>query len=351
MSNKFFTVAASLVALGAAANGCGQDGQPSALTDVASPLAIDGAGSARVAEFSLWSQAVRVESLPGTDPAFNTSSLDGCPLMSRDGKKFYMASNRPGGQGKIDIWVASRASESEPWGAPVNVGPPINSADDDFCPTVDRDGHRFFFVSDRATWAGGAACGGTDIYETRFRSDGSAEDPINLGCHWNGGPNSAAGEASPSPLPESGSGPVLYFSSARAGGFSSEAPGTIGGDQDVYMSRSRGGIYGQAELVSGVNSASEDAQPNVRRDGLEIFFFSNRGGTLGLADIYAATRPATSVSWSAPVNLGSSVNSTAADSRPSISWDGTTLYFGSTRAGGEGSSDIYVTTRQKLYGN
>lgn len=351
MSNKYVSMAGSIAIISASLIGCDNDGQPSGVARVVAPLEVDAPAAARVQQFSAWSQAVRVESLPGTDPAFNTSFLDGCPLMSRDGKKFYMASNRPGGQGKIDIWVSSRESVSEPWGAPVNLGRPINSADDDFCPTIDRDGHRFFFVSDRAAWAGGAACGGTDIYVTRFRSDGSAEEPVNLGCHSDGGPNSAAGEASPSPLPESGSGPALYFSSARAGGFSAEAQGAVTGDQDVYVSRSHGGVYGQAELVPGINSSSEDAQPNIRRDGLEIFFFSTRAGTFGAADIYAATRPSTSVTWSTPVNLGSNVNSTAADSRPSISWDGTTLHFGSARAGGEGSSDIYVTTRQVVLGS
>ncbi len=351
MSNKCFLLAGSLAIVSVSLTGCNPDAHPSGVEQVVGPLAIGAPATARAREFSSWSQAVLVESLPGTDPAFNTSFLDGCPLMSRDGKKFYMASNRPGGEGKIDIWVASRASESDPWGAPVNVGRPINSADDDFCPTIDRDGHRFFFVSDRATWAGGPACGGTDIYATRFRSDGSAEEPVNLGCDWNGGPNSAAGEASPSPLPESGSGPSLYFSSARAGGFSGESPGAIVGDQDVYVSRSHGGVYGRADLVSGINSSSEDAQPNIRKDGLEIFFFSTRAGGVGAADIYAATRPATSGTWLTPVNLGSAVNSSAADTRPSISWDGTTLHFGSTRTGGEGSSDIYMTTRQSLSGN
>ena len=347
MANKFLTLAGPLTFVLASLVGCDQ--RPT-VTEIAGPSATQAPTSARAPDFSAWSAAVRVESLPGTDAAFNTSFLDGCPLMSRDGKKFYMASNRPGGQGKIDIWVSSRTSESDPWGPPVNVGPPINSPDDDFCPTIDRDGHRFFFVSDRPTWAGGAACGGTDIYETRFRSDGSAEEPVNLGCDWNGGPNSAAGEASPSPLTQSGSGPVLYFSSARAGGFSAEAFGAVAGDQDVYMSRSHGGVYGRAALVPGINSASEEGQPNIRMDGLEIFFFSTRSTTLGASDIYSATRSATSVIWSAPVNLGSNVNSTAADTRPSISWDGTTLHFGSARAGGEGSTDIYVTTRQRISG-
>ena len=99
------------------------------------------------------------------------------------------------------------------------------------------------------------------------------------------------------------------------------------------------------------NSAAEDGQPNVRRDGLELFFFSNRPGTLGMADIYSASRESARSPWSTPENLGPNVNSsTGAETRPSLSWDGTTLYFGSTRPGGEGSSDHHVTTRQRLNG-
>jgi hypothetical protein len=41
----------------------------------------------------------------------------------------------------------------------------------------------------------------------------------------------------------------------------------------------------------------------------------------------------------------------AADTRPSLSWDGGTLYFGSGRAGGEGDSDLYVTTRERVTGS
>jgi len=54
--------------------------------------------------------------------------------------------------------------------------------------------------------------------------------------------------------------------------------------------------------------------------------------------------------WSAPVNLGRTVNSPGGETRPSLSWDGTTLYFGSTPAGGEGSADIFVTTRRRING-
>jgi Tol biopolymer transport system component len=299
------------------------------------------AALASAGEFSSWAPAVRVESIPGTDPSFNGAALDGCPFVSRDGKRFYMASNRPGGLGGIDIWVATRDSVDEPWGAPANVGAPVNSAANDFCPTIARDGHLFYFVSNRP-----GGCGGDDVYTTRLRSDGW--DPVaNLGCDV----NSAANEASPMPLPERGTGPVLYFSSTRPGGFSAEAPGATAGDSDLYVSSSHGGTFGAAGLVAGANSAAEDGQPNIRRDGLELFFFSTRPGTLGMADLYSATRSSGSDPWSTPVNLGPDVNSAAAETRPSLSWDGTTLYFGSTKPGGEGSSDHYVTTRERLNGN
>jgi hypothetical protein len=287
-------------------------------------------------EFSGWSGATRVEAGAGTDSAFNGPALDGCPFIARDDLTFYMASNRPGGLGGIDIWVSRRSSPDGAWGAPENLGAPVNSAANDFCPTIDRNDHTLFFVSTRS-----GGCGGADIYVTRTRPDGW-DEPRNVGCDV----NSSADEASPFPLPEPGRGKVLYFSSVRPGGFAGDAPGAVLGDSDLYASERVDGAWGSAELVPGVNTAFEDGQPNLRRDGREIFFFSNRPGTLGMADIYAASRPSTFVPWSAPANLGAGVNSPdGAETRPSLSWDGTTLYFGSTRPGGEGAADHYVATR------
>jgi hypothetical protein len=293
-------------------------------------------------EFSAWSPATRVEiTPPGADPAFNGPDLDGCPFIARDNKTFFMASNRPNGIGGIDIWVSTRRRTSDPWGAPVNVGRPVNSEANDFCPTLAPNGHRFYFVSNRPD-----GCGGADIYTARLRGDGSFDRLENLGCVV----NSAADEASPFPLREQGSGRALYFSSSRPGGFSAEAPGAMVGDSDLYRSERREGVYGAAELVPGVNTAAEDGQPNLRHDGRELFFFSTRPGTHGMADLYAATRTDVCEPWSTPTNLGPHVNSAAAETRPSLSWDGTTLYFGSTRPGGDGSADHYVTTRERLSG-
>ena len=55
-----------------------------------------------------WEPAIPVSELPGSHPDVNTEFLDGCPIQSPDGLSLYMASNRPGGVGLLDIWVAHR---------------------------------------------------------------------------------------------------------------------------------------------------------------------------------------------------------------------------------------------------
>jgi hypothetical protein len=295
-------------------------------------------------EFSAWAGAVIGEQAPGTHPELNTAALEGCPYISPDGKTLFMASNRPGGLGGIDIWMSTRTTATGPWGQPVNAGAVVNSAQNDFCPTLGPDGHAFFFVSNRP-----GGCGGDDIYTTRRRDDGSFEEPTRLDCQV----NSAGNEAGPFMLV--GTTTVLYFSSTRAGGFAPDAPDATTGDADIYSSDVRGGAFTPAVLVPDVNSAANDLQPNLRRDGLEIYFASNRSGTpgtlgtLGGVDLFTATRAAAAQPWTTPLNLGASVNSAAGDeTRPSLSWDATTLYFGSNRPGVEGASDIFVTTRQRI---
>jgi Tol biopolymer transport system component len=277
--------------------------------------------------YSAWSPSLSIESLPGSSTEVNTASLDGCPILSRDGLQLYMASNRPG-SAQLDIWVAERNSADAGFGTPVNVGAPINSAFNDFCPSPLRDGQGFMFVSNRD-----GGCGGADIYLTRYEAaSNSWQTPVNLGCDV----NSSADEAGPVLVFAESGPPTLYFSSTR--------PDELGGS-DLYMSEmAEGWLFAPATLVPDVNSDSDDMQPSVRRDGREIVFSSNRPGSLGF-DIWSASRDSIADTWSTPVNLGSNVNSAANETRPSLSWDAKTLLFGTTRTGVEGVSDIYYSTR------
>lgn len=299
------------------------------------------AGVAWAGGFSAWGPPVSAETwIPGTSPELNSIAADGCPILSPDGLDLYMASTRPGGLGLNDIWVAHRASKSAPFGAPVNLGAPVNSSANDFCPTPTVGGG-LFFVSERVI---PGACGAGDIYFTRLRH-GAWTEPQNLGCQV----NSAGGEAGPSLVVE-GLKPKLYFSSARPGGFAAEAPGAPV-DADIYVSLLTKDGFGAATLVPGLNTAANDSRPNVRHDGLEIVFDSDRdSATVGVADIFSATRSSVRKPWSAPVSLGPTINTTSNESRASLSWDGTTMVFGSNRPGSEaGSGDIYVTTRTRIH--
>lgn len=279
------------------------------------------AASAAAPEPGPWGPAVRVESLPGTHPDFNTPVLDGCPFIAPDGLTFFMASARPGGAGGIDIWISTRPTSDAPWGQPVNAGAPINTEFNDFCPTMSRDGHMFFFASNRPGY-----CGGDDLFTARRRGDGWTE-VTNLGCDIDGGPNSAANEASPFPSPVTSS---LFLSSTRSG------------NSDIYEAPFHAGSYGLAAPVTEVNTGAQDGHPNLSQDGRELYFFSTRAGT---SDIYVATRSRVTEPFSV-IDDVEQANTPSAESRPSLSWDGSTLYFGSDRPGGEGGADHYVITRQ-----
>jgi len=291
-------------------------------------LALAIPATALAMDFSPWEPAINAEDVSGTSEHLNTSSLDGCPIQSPDGLSLYIASNRPRFEGDertdLDIWVARRESVDAPWGAPVNVGAPINSTADDFCPTPVR-GRGLFFVSRKVV--GGVTCGMGDIYFTRFNRARGWADPDHLACGADGGPNSALDEQGPS-YAETDAGAFLYFSSGP----------------DIYASERRAdGSFGTAAAVGELNTGAADIQPNVRKDGLEIVFASNRVAAAG-QDIWMSSREHAGDPWSPPVNLGAAVNTAAAETRPSFSWDGSTLYFG-RNPGPEGSSDIFVTTR------
>jgi hypothetical protein len=289
---------------------------------VAVTLLVLAASPAAAKDYGDWADAQPLESLPGSSNAVNTDALEGCPIQSPDGLSLYMASNRPGGLGGIDIWVAQRSSTSEGFGTPVNLGAPVNSSANDFCPTPVR-GNGLFFVSNRA-----GGCGGADIYFARLSPTQGWTAPAHLGCTV----NSAGDEFSPAYVEENGSG-TLYFSSNG------------GGSHDIYRSvELADGSFAVPLPVNELNTSANEFRPNVRKDGREIVFDSDRSGGLGATDIYAATRSSVDEPWSTPVNLGGAINSDAAESRASLSWDGQTLLFGSTRAG-EGSSDIYFSTR------
>lgn len=267
----------------------------------------------------------------------NTPALDGCPFISSDGLALLFVTNRA--TGSLDLYISQRPSRNWSWGIPVSLGPDINTAAyEEFCPTLTNDGRYLFFVSNRP-----GGCGGADLYITQRLDDSYTEwsEPQNLGCQADNKPNSTGVELASTLFEDRDGSVYLYFSSGlRPGGM---------GFGDIYVSQLQAdGTFGPASPVMEFNTPFNEIRPNIRQDGLEIFFDSNRPGTFGLQDLYVSTRACTSCSWSPPVNLGPTVNSSSVDGRPSLSFDGTELYFMSNRPGGLGDQDIYAISRRKL---
>jgi len=103
-----------------------------------------------------------------------------------------------------------------------------------------------------------------------------------------------------------------------------------------------------ANLGSTINSSDYEYDPDISTDGLELYFQSPRSGGYGNYDIYVAMRTTTDGQWSEPVNLGPNINSSGTEFGPNISADGLSLYFNSSRPGGSGQNDLYVTTRNTV---
>lgn len=140
-------------------------------------------------------------------PVVNSPFTEGVPKLSRDGLLLLFASDRPGGSGRRDIWVSSRATRAGPWTAPLNLGPTVNGPGNDWCPAISADGRILIFQSDRP-----GGFGGDDFWiSTRTSISGPWSTAVHLGPEINTPADEAKAEFS-------ADGRTLLFASARPGG-------------------------------------------------------------------------------------------------------------------------------------
>jgi hypothetical protein len=272
-------------------------------------------------------------------PVVNGPAADGCPNVSADGLTLYFSSGRPGGLGDYDIWLSTRPSVDAAWGAPVNIGAPINSKYYDAYPCVAADGltlyftEHFFFneqVGVRPP-VGSTNPWDSDIWmSTRATASAPWGPAVSAGTP----PNSGAVEGCGVTL--SGDGLTMVFAAAfRSGGL---------GNVDLWMcSRTtKQEPWGPVtNLGPTVNTKSTDSGPCLSADGLALFFESNRAAGSFVGDLWMTTRKTRADPWQAPITLATPVNTSAFEWNPALSTDGRTLYFASDRAGGLGQDDLY----------
>jgi outer membrane protein OmpA-like peptidoglycan-associated protein/tetratricopeptide (TPR) repeat protein len=115
-------------------------------------------------------------------------------------------------------------------------------------------------------------------------------------------------------------------------------------DVNLYISRFRRGAWSKPELLRISDDKAWDSTPAFSRDGRTLYFSSTRRGSLGGADLFAATKNRRG-NWSNVTNLGPKINTPGNEMFPFQASDGS-LYFSSTGHPGLGGLDIFVAKRE-----
>ncbi len=97
----------------------------------------------------------------------------------------------------------------------------------------------------------------------------------------------------------------------------------------------------RSNVGEAVNSASWDAQPSVSGDGQMLIFASSRPGGFGGKDLWVSRK--VRGQWTSPKNLGPKINTSSDEEAPFIHYDGRTLYFSSNGHPGYGGHDLFIT--------
>lgn len=207
-------------------------------------------------------------------PGVNSDADDLGPELSADGKTLYFYSNRAGGQGGYDLWVARRDDELADFAAPENLGPAVNSAYNEYGPAVCADGSTLYFASNRPraseSMLPDAQAWSATIREDLFKrtydlyvvtSAESIGPTVTLLTLLNTDANEGAPAVSPS-------GDFLYFASDRAGG---------AGGFDLYRARRlRGTLTDVINLGPAINTPANELDPAVSLGGFALHFSSDR---------------------------------------------------------------------------
>jgi hypothetical protein len=195
----------------------------------------------------------------------STASHEKSPAVSGDGLTLWVASDRAGGQGGLDIWVSTRLDRTSAWSTPVPV-PELNSTGDEI-PRPPGEGGLVMPLAVRPP--------SSSEYQIDFAARASAVDawitPV------------ARAEIDTANTDVDGflsdDGLVLHFSSDRQ----------KKGDQDLFIGRraDTAGEFGAFAPIPELNSSHDDRDPWLSPGATEIYFSSDRSGTL---KIYRATR-------------------------------------------------------------
>jgi len=202
---------------------------------------------------------------------------------------------------------------------PLNMGPEINTADDEYSPVATADEKTLIFTRQIS--------GNEDFYQS-VKVDNKWQTATYLSNQINT-PNFNEGSEAISQ-----DGKFLFFTGCNR-------PDGLG-RCDIYIAQKKGNDWGKPfDLSPPVNTSGWESQPSISADGRTLYFVSNRRGGYGGYDIWKSQL--TDKGWGEPINLGPNINTPGNEQSPFIHADDSTLYFCSNGWPGMGGQDLFVS--------
>jgi len=214
-------------------------------------------------------------------PPINTPGDEGADSFSiSEDALYFTACDRDGGLGGCDIYVSYRLGEK--WSNPENLGPPINTEHNDSNASISSDGDFIIFTSDRP-----GGLGGQDLWIAKrgekirklmpgFETSGRWQEPENLGPNVNTEDWDGVGFIMPDNR-------TLYFSSRGRGGF-----GLADIFRSLRLEDGFGEAENMGEII---NTPRDDIYFTQPGSGDLAYYSSDRAGGLGMEDIYSIPIP------------------------------------------------------------
>ena len=269
----------------------------------------------------------------------NTKADEYFPVVTIDGTRMYFTgSRRDDSQGGEDIYYS--LFDDGVWKPAKNLGRPFSTGGDDAVNSISADGTILILFGNYR----GAIGGGDNFYIQKTAQGWSAikpfPKPVNS-IYWDcDGFLTADGKA-------------FFFTSDRKGGFGDFHKGGVffhgyyEGNPDIYVSlKTDSGWSAPFNLGSTINTPYAERSPFLHPDGKTLYFSSDGHYGLGGLDVFKSVRINENswTEWSEPVNLGKDINTSGFDVAYKISTDGKLAYFSSNRPGGFGGYDLYSIT-------
>lgn len=247
--------------------------------------------------------------------ALNTSSNDEAARLSSNELTVYSSSDRGGGVGSWDIWLATRASTSDAFGTPSLLAG-VNTTGLERYPTVTADGLVLY-----------AFVGADPNYDLAIATRASVTSSFSA-LSTIAALNTSGSDELPYALPD---GSAIYFESQRSN------------SAELYRAVRNGAGFDAPNLVTGTNlEVANQSGPVLSPDELTLYFNSDRAGS-GTYEIYEATRASTVQGFDAPVALNLDPTGKHFTTPSWISNDNCVLYFTSRSVSGD--YDIYYARR------